>query len=235
MLDPEEVSKHYLPLARYLLTLPWRDSRQVIAIAGPPGCGKSSFSAVLNRVINLLSRREICTVVGQDGWHYPNHYLASHLIQKGNLMIPLRQIKGAPETFDVDGLLACLNRIKTQDEISFPIYSRVEHEPLPEAGQIKLEHRIILFEGIYLLLDRPGWRDIHAMVDRSIFLTTPVNALIAGLRERHLRGGKDPQSVENHLRTVDLPDIQLVMDFSTSADIQVEKADPQRITRIILP
>jgi pantothenate kinase len=235
MLDQAEVGEYYLPLAHDLLKLPWRHSRQVIAVAGPPGCGKSSFAALLNLIINTLCRREICTVIGQDGWHYPNEYLASHLIQKDDLMIPLRQIKGVPETFDIDGLLECLSRIKTQEEISFPIYSRDQHEPLPEAGQIKAEHRIILFEGIYLLLDRPGWRDIRAMVDRSIFLTAPLSTLIAGLLERHLRGGKDLQSVETHLRTVDLPDIQLVMELSTPADIRVEKADPIRITRIILP
>lgn len=120
ILDPAEVREHYLPLARYILDLPWSDSRQVIAIAGPPGCGKSSFSAVLNQVINLLSRREICTVVGQDGWHYPNHYLASHQIQKNDRMVPLREIKGAPETFDVDGLLACLHQIKHRMKSVFP-------------------------------------------------------------------------------------------------------------------
>jgi pantothenate kinase len=234
-LDQAEVGGHYLPLVRYLLTLPWRDSRQVIAIAGPPGCGKSSFSAVLNRVINLLSRREICAVVGQDGWHYPNHYLATHRIQKDDRMILLREIKGAPETFDIDGLLACLHQIKTQDEVRFPIYSRELHDPLPDAGRIKPEHRIILLEGNYLLLNHPGWRDIHPLTDRSIFLSAPVEILTAALRERHLRGSKDPQSVENHLRTVDLPNVHLVLESSKFADILVEKADPLRIARIILP
>ena len=234
-LDQAEVSDYYLPMANYLLDLPWRHVRQLIAIAGPPGCGKSSFAAVLSLVTNTLCRQEMCAVIGQDGWHYPNQFLDSHLIPKDERMIPLRLIKGAPETFDVEGLLACLLRIKTQDEVNFPIYSREQHEPLPGAGRINLEHRIILLEGNYLLLDRPGWREIHALTDRSIFLTAPVNAILAGLRERHLRGGKDPQSMENHLRTVDLPDIQIVMQFSKSADILVEKTDPQRIARIIYP
>ena len=234
-LDPADVREYYLPLARYLLGLPWGDSRLVIAIAGPPGSGKSSFSAVLNRVINVLSRRDNSAVVGQDGWHYPNQYLATHNINKNDRMIPLREVKGTPETFDVDGLIAFVHQIKAQDEVSFPIYSRELHEPQAKAGHILPEHRIILFEGNYLLLDRPGWRDIQGMADCSIFLSAPVEAITAGLRERHLRGGKDAQSVENHLRTVDLPNVQLVMESSKSADILVEKTDARQIARIIYP
>jgi hypothetical protein len=186
-------------------------------------------------IINTVYGREICILVGQDGWHYSNLWLSSHVLQKENRLVPLRQLKGAPETFDVDGLLAWLRQIKIQDESSFPIYSREQHDPLPDAGRIKLGHRIILLEGNYLLLDRPGWREIQALSDRSIFLSAPMDTLLAGLRERHLRGGKDPQSVENHLHAVDQPDINLVMEFSKSADILVEKTDLLRIERIIYP
>ena len=59
------------------------------------------------------------------------------------------------------------------------------------------------------------------------------DTLMAGLRARHLRGDKDPAFVEEHMRRVDLPNIERVLAHSGPADVVVYKADSLRIERVV--
>ena len=106
---------------------------------------------------------------------------------------------------------------------------------MADAGLVKRQHQIILVEGNYLLLNRPGWKKLFPLFDLTISISAPVESMLAGLRQRHLRGGRDPESIENHLHAVDLPDMQLIADRSKPAEIQIFKSDSQRIERIIYP
>jgi pantothenate kinase len=231
-IDPDEVRDFYLPLAERLLSHSTAGSRLVVGIAGPPGSGKSTFAAILAAVINSLHETKVAVVVGQDGWHYPNAYLETHTTSIREDEILLRKIKGMPQTFDVTALRDFLARLKSQPEASFPVYSRAVHDPLTDAGTINANHKIILVEGNYLLLQRPGWIDLRACFDLTIFLSTSQDVLLDGLRRRHLLGGKNPQSIESHLLTVDLPNFHLVTSESASADIQVVLRNNRQIDRI---
>jgi pantothenate kinase len=229
----EEVELFYLPLAQMLIRRCHPKSRLIVGIAGPPGSGKTIFATILVSVVNIIVGHEYSVYVGLDGWHYPNTYLETHTTVIGRETIPLREIKGAPETFDTSAALDCLQLIqKGEEAVHFPLYSRKLHDPVPEKGTVKASHRIIIVEGNYLLLDEDPWNLFLPLIDISIFLEVETSNLLDGLHERHLRGGKPPDLIEKHLRRVDLPNTLRVKSSIHKADVTVHKVDNRRIASI---
>jgi putative kinase len=231
-LDPPQIEHFYFPLALNLLDRLAGSDRTIAAVAGPPASGKTAFAAILTEVINVHSDRPLACWLGLDGWHYPNTYLDSHMIEKDGEWLKLKQIKGSPATFDVSAVRDCLERIRRRQPTSFPVYSRRIHDPVADAGQVEPSRKVVLFEGNYLLLAEDPWQALHPLFDVKIFLTAPPDKLVEGIRMRHLRGGKEPQEVERQILQVDLPNIQLVLAHSILADILVAKLDSKTIEKV---
>jgi putative kinase len=228
----EEIAEYYAPLAVAALGAVRPGRREIVAVAGPPGSGKSAFATALTAVINAMAGMEAAALVGLDGWHYPNEYLDNHAIERAGEAVPLRRIKGAPETYDQDGIRAFLSRAGAARRLAYPLYSRELHDPIPGAGAIGNGQRIVVLEGNYWLLDEAPWNSYWRLFDLRIFLTAEPGDLLPGLRQRHLRGGKDPDFVEQHLLINDVPNIERVLGHSGPADVLVRKADSRRITGI---
>ena len=231
-LDREEVARFYEPLARLALARRRLEGREIVAVAGPPGSGKSAFATTLTATINALAGEETAVMAGLDGWHFPNAYLDSHTVERAGERAPLRTIKGAPGTYDQQKIRAFLSAAHSRGRLVFPVYSRERHDPIPEGGTMAPWQKILVLEGNYWLLGEPPWNEYRAFFDLSIFLKAEAGALIDGLRERHLRGGKSPEFVEEHMREVDLPNIERVLNHSGPADVVVHKADSRRIERV---
>jgi pantothenate kinase len=227
-----QVRRFYAPLARFLRGKLSPARRLLVAIAGPPGSGKSAFATTLNAVIDAQADASLAICLGLDGWHYPNDYLDTHSLEISGEQLPLRRLKGAPETFDARAAFACLSRIRRGEMVRFPVYSRQRHDPLSDAGVVLPKHRLVLAEGNYWLLDEPPWMDFRPLFDVTIFLVAGLQQLEESLRRRHLRGGKTPAEVERHLQNVDLPNVRRVLDRSAPADILIFKADSLRIERM---
>ena len=233
-LDREEIRRWYEPLARLVLARLPAQGRELAAVAGPPGSGKTAFAITLAAVVNLLAGETLAVVVGQDGWHYPNASLDAHTLQRGGASLPLRSIKGAPETYDLEKIRAFLAEVKTAASLAYPVYSRALHDPIEGAGRIETAQRVVILEGNYWLLDEPPWNSYASSFDLSIFLEAQPETLLAGLRDRHLRGGKDPAQVEQHLRQVDLPNIERVLAHRLPAEVVVTKAGSRRISAVVV-
>lgn len=235
--DRDEVERFFLPLAQTLLKLV-TTHRCLVAVAGPPAVGKSAFAATLAAVTNALAEQETALVIGLDGWHYPNAYLDSHTLPHGEQTLLLRSLKGTPETFDAPAALATLAAVRADmpgANTPFPVYSRALHDPIPNAGVVTPNHRLLLFEGNYWLLDQPPWNAAQPLFDCSIFLTGKPVALLTDLRDRLVRGGRTREDAEAHIQAVDLPNMRLVLEHSAPASWTVTKANSRRILRIDPP
>jgi pantothenate kinase len=231
-LDREQVEQFYQPLATWLLEQSQTRARLLAAVAGPPGSGKTALATTLVQVLNAETGQEIAVLVGLDGWHYDNAYLDAHVIERDGQRVPLRRIKGAPESFDVAQATACLSAMRSLGEVRVPVYSRQLHEPVPEASLVSPSHRIVVVEGNYLLLDEPEWRTLGALFDVRLFVTAPEEVLLEALRERHRRGGKRLALVEAHMRAVDLPNARRVATGALTADVIIHKSDVRHIRRL---
>jgi len=173
--------------------------------------------------------------ISLDGWHFPNSYLETHTTIRDGISIPLRSLKGGPETFDQASALHFLYQAAAGSTLPYPSYSRVEHEPVYTGLSLNPQHRLVLFEGNYLLLAHSGWEQFQALFQTTIFLTAPRADLIASLRARHIRGGRSPDSTDAHMAFSDIPNLDLIFTHSKPADILVVKSDILRIQQVIYP
>ena len=190
--------------------------RKVIAfLVGPPGVGKTIISHYLEKLSK--DRQDLTTIkaLGIDGFHFSNAYLEAHsTIIDGNT-IPMKSIKGAPQTFDLDGLQAKIREIKLE-EADWPIYDRTIHDVVPDA--VSVEAEIILIEGNYLLLKDPKWTNIRTLADYTVFLKADSEMLKTRLIERKVRGGCTQEEAENFYNSSDGKNVELVLNNSANAD-----------------
>jgi pantothenate kinase len=237
-IDRAQIERFYYPLAIALLAQrPQKLSsssipRLMVGVAGPPGSGKTAFASILVAVINAETDESAATLVGLDGWHYPNEYLATQFVEQGGERISLQSIKGVPETFDANAAYDRLSEIRQGGRASFPVYSRRLHEPIPAGGTIDVSHRIVIVEGNYLLLDEAPWERFRQLFDIRVFISADLETLKNSLRERHLRGGKSLAQVEQQVRQVDLLNARRVASGIAHAQVIVHKSDARRIDQI---
>lgn len=198
-------------IASHLL-LAAANKRILVAIAGPPGVGKSTFAEALNRLLN--SENEGCSaVVPMDGFHFDNIYLDK---------MGWRSRKGAPHTFDVGGLSQMLKRLadNSEEQIAIPIFDRDIEVSRAAAAVIPSTVNIILVEGNYLLLDKAPWLSLGKYFDTTIALKSSYDTIRQRLIARWQHFNYTASEIEEKLKTNDLPNVKLVLDSSVQADFE---------------
>lgn len=185
--------------------------RFLVAIAGPPGAGKSTLADRLRDT--LVARGEDATVLPMDGFHMDNAILE----QRG--LLPR---KGAPETFDVRGFIDIVKAVKAGGEVLVPVFDRDREITINAARMIAPEDRIILIEGNYLLLDRDPWSALAPLFDFTIFVSPSLEELTRRLTARWQGYDMDAAGIEWKLHGNDLPNGRLVIEESRKADLMIE-------------
>ncbi|MDH3301473.1 MAG: nucleoside/nucleotide kinase family protein [Acidimicrobiia bacterium] len=182
--------------------------RQVIAVAGPPGAGKSTVAESLVEVLNTRSPGT-AAVFPMDGYHYDDLVLE----QRG-----WRSRKGAPYTFDVSGFGHMLARLRRndEDEVAVPVFDRTIEIARAGARIIRRSVSRIVVEGNYLLLETPPWIDLADQFDTTVYIDVPEVELRRRLLERwsDLSG----EALEEKLEGNDMPNVRLVQSHSRPAD-----------------
>lgn len=187
--------------------------RAVLGICGPPGAGKSTFARELVARVGAEA-----VVVPLDGFHLQDEELA-RLGRLGR--------KGAPDTFDVDGYVALLGRIRQETDrtVYAPTFDRDREVSLAGAIAVLPRHRLVVTEGNYLLLDEPGWRDAHAGLAECWYLQLDDEIRRERLVARHVGHGRSPEAGAEWVERTDEPNARLVEHARHRADLVVEPAD----------
>lgn len=188
-----------------------KSGRVIVAVAGPPGAGKST---VTEELLSLLPAGR-AAVVPMDGFHYDDRVLD----QMG-----LRSRKGAPETFDFDGYETLLRRLRAGDrDVAIPVFDRSIELSRGSASIVSRDIKFVLTEGNYLLLDEEPWARLAPLFDFSIFLDVPRAELERRLIQRWLDHGRTPEDGRNWVNSNDLPNVDRVLCKRRVADLVVSE------------
>jgi pantothenate kinase len=188
--------------------------RFLIAIAGPPGAGKSTMAD--NLADTLKARSETAEVLPMDGFHMDN----AILIERG-----LLARKGIPETFDVRGFLDIIRAVRPADQdVLIPVFDRSREIAIASARVVSPEHRFIIVEGNYLLFSQGKWAELEGIFDYSVMLAPPIEVLEERLWARW-RGYKlTEEEASAKVYGNDLPNGRLILGNRRRADVTLEIA-----------
>lgn len=198
----------YEATCKVILDAPAHPLRRLIAVAGPPGSGKSTFCDTLAATLERRGAR--VAVVPMDGFHLDNRLLDAD----GS-----RSAKGSPHTFDAGGVLRLVKAMQTPGDIVYPLFDRSRDIALAGAGRFRSDCNTVLIEGNYLLFDAPVWRELSQHWTVSIALTPPHALLRERLVQRWLDHGMSYNDATSRAEKNDMKNADLVLDHMLPADL----------------
>jgi len=203
-MDAEEIARRVTKCAQ---------SRQrfIVAIAGPPGAGKSTLAAQL---LGLLGKRSVrAKIIPMDGFHLDNSILA----ERGIL-----DRKGAPDTFDANGFIQLIKSLANpESDVAIPVFDRQLDTAIAGDDVVSLDDTILIVEGNYLLCKAPPWDAFQDLWDETIFINPGMNALEKRLVNRWLDYGLNRDIAQKRALSNDIPNARFVLENSAPANIQI--------------
>ena len=179
--------------------------RRLIGISGAPGAGKSTYAA---RLAEQLSPAAI--VVPMDGFH-----LAGRELER----LGRADRKGALDTFDVDGYVDLLDRLRRATSTVYaPEFRRDLEEPIAGAIAVEAHHTTVITEGNYLLLEDGGWERVRPLLDECWYVECDEVERVARLVERHVAHGRSPDAARRWVEHTDEPNARLIEATRPRAD-----------------
>ncbi len=211
------IEEIFMPFLRELTDLKMTMDRKIIAyLVAPPGAGKSTLAKFLEQLSRERSNEvDIIRALPMDGYHYTAAYMNIATIEHDGEKVLMSNIKGAPETFDID-LLVDKIREARQDGTNWNIYDRKIHDVLPDYWSV--EEDILLIEGNYLLLKETGWTNVRVLADYSVFIDADPQLLRERLINRKIAGGKSREEAEAFYNFSDSKNVERVLKNSARAD-----------------
>jgi pantothenate kinase len=189
----------------------------VIGVVGAPGAGKTTLVESLIKELN----RNTPEPESQEFAHVPMD--GFHLSDQELTRLGILDRKGAPETFDVHGYAALLQRLRSERDavVYAPGFERTLEQPIAGVIPVFPSATTILTEGNYLLLDSPEWRKVRNQCTEIWYCEQDDSLRIQRLIQRHVEFGKSPAEAEAWVATVDEKNAQLIRATRTDADLIV--------------
>jgi pantothenate kinase len=188
--------------------------RSIVGFAGPTGAGKSVVAMLLKELARQAQLPFAFEAITIDAYHFPNAYLLAHFSHG----VPLKQVKGRFDTYDVAALVRDLTHFKAGEPVAFPTYSRRLHDPVPAQVKVTTTPTLLLVEGLWLLAEPSGWAAVKPLLDYCYFIEADPERTREGVLRRHMRGGRTLEDATRHYDEVDGKNSALVLTTRNRAD-----------------
>lgn len=215
------VNDIFVPLLEQLTEKQRAAGRRILVmLAAPPGAGKSTLVSFLHRLAEERGDIGRIQAIGMDGFHRRQEYLLTHDTERDGKKIRMVEIKGAPETFDLEALTKRVKSLAAGEKTKWPVYDRLLHNPVEDA--VPIDGDIVLLEGNYLLLDRDGWRELSSFADYTISVRADEDLLRKRLIDRRIKTGVGEEAAARFVDFSDMPNARLCLGCSMRADLQLQ-------------
>ncbi|KAI1360442.1 P-loop containing nucleoside triphosphate hydrolase protein [Xylaria arbuscula] len=168
------------------------DRRFMIAIGGIPGSGKTTLSQIVTQALNArhasqhLGAEPIAAFVPMDGYHLTRAQLSA---MPDPATAHAR--RGAEFTFDGPSFLKLVKALREPltSTIFAPSFDHAVKDPKENDIPIQPSHRIVVFEGNYVVLDKEPWREAAGLMDERWFVEVGFEVARRRLVGRHVKAG----------------------------------------------
>lgn len=128
--------------------------------------------------------------------------------------------RGAAFTFDGKGFLKLVEKIRKPIEpatntIKAPSFDHAVKDPVENDIHVAPTTRVVIFEGLYLVLDRESWRDAAELMDELWFVEVAMDVAVARLVKRHVASGISPdvEHARNRIMESDMRNGREVLEY----------------------
>lgn len=232
-----EVSYHektiqevFVPLLQRLTRMQkQRGERLLVFMAAPPATGKTTLCQFLEYLSKENPDLTEIQSLGLDGFHYHSDYINSHDTVVEGKTVPMKTVKGCPETYDTAKLEEKLRRMK-EGTVLWPIYDRQIHDVIEDV--VAVEKDIVLLEGNWLLLEEEPWMTFRKWADDTILILAEEGMLKERLIQRKEKGGLSRKEAENWYENSDSANVKRVLKSSVKGNL-IMKAEEDNDYEII--
>jgi pantothenate kinase len=145
-----------------------------------------------------------------DGYHLAH----SELERIGRV-----QRKGAADTFDADGFVSLLRRIRADDgaTVYAPQFRREVEDAIAGAVPVGPAARFVVVEGNYLLHDEGPWAEVLGLLDACWFIDVDDDVRIGRLVARHMHYGRTEEQARERALGSDQRNAELIIGTAARA------------------
>ena len=128
--------------------------------------------------------------------------------------------RGAHWTFDASKFVYALQSAREGGSGDFPSFDHAVGDPVENAIQVTQSNKVVIVEGLYLLLNIPPWDRIKSFLHVCFYLDCPETDLIERLTNRHMETMKlTAADARNRAVFNDIPNSITVIESKDRADI----------------
>ncbi|XP_071719827.1 putative uridine kinase C227.14 isoform X2 [Rutidosis leptorrhynchoides] len=204
----------------------------IVGLAGPPGAGKTTIASEVAKRLNKMWPQKSCSfdsqvgppeiavVLPMDGFHLYRHQLDSMEDPK-----EAHARRGAPWTFNPDLFLKCLKTLREQGSVYAPSFDHGVGDPIEDDIFVNVQHKVVIVEGNYILLEEGTWKDISSMLDEKWFVDVDIDVAMERVLKRHISTGNTPDIAKQRIEYNDKPNAELVFKSKKNADLIIKSVD----------
>lgn len=208
--EEKDIETIFIPLLQKWKEMQKKAGRRILVfLSAPPGTGKTTLVQFLEYLSEQEADAGPIQAIGLDGFHYHQQYILTHEACVEGRIVPMKEVKGCPETYDLEKLRAKIHELRKGGEIRWPIYSRAIHDVVEDA--VLVNRQIIVLEGNWLLSSEDPWNQLVTLSDDSVFIGADESFLKDRLVDRKMKGGLSLEEATTFCEQSDCRNVRRLM------------------------